>query len=1177
MLRIHRAERADRLAGALASVLAEPLDDPLVAEVVAVPTRGVERWLAQVLSGSLGVSSRAGAADGVCANVEFPFPGRLVGGAVATATGVERDTDPWLPERAAWPLLEAVEEALDEPWLAPLAAHLGRTGSDPDEQRRSRRLSTVRHLADLFDRYGVHRPAMVRAWAAGGDGDGRGQALAADALWQPELWRRLRTHVGTPSPAERLEDACERIRKDPGLLVDLPRRVSLFGLTRLPASYLDILHAVAEERDVHLFLLHPSPALWARIEAMQGGSTGARRLERRSDDVTASEPRNPLLASWGRDAREMQLVLTAHSRIPEGHSGVSIRTTPGDQPGAQAFPSTLLERIQDDVRADRPPPGHHLPGEERRAVLEPADRSVQVHACHGRARQVEIVRDAILHLLADDPTLEPRDVIVMCPDIESFAPLIHATFGMGEHAGGVADEVGDEVPAGAVSQFLPVRLADRSLRQTNPVLGAVDELLGLADARLTASQVVDFASRDPVRRRFRLDDDDLARMGEWVASTGIRWGLDAAFREPYGLGAVDANTWRTGFDRMLVGVTTAEEGHRLMAGVLPLDDVDSGDIDLAGNLAELLDRLAAAVAALTGARPVHEWTAAIAEAADMLTATTDTDAWQRAQLQGMLDDVVAEATAGGRVNGAPLVLAEVRALLADRLRGRPTRANFRTGHLTMCTLVPMRSVPHRVVCLLGLDDGVFPRKMVVDGDDLVQLAPYVGDRDPRSEDRQLLLDALLAATSNLVVTYTGRDERTNAVRPPAVPVGELLDVVDRTVCTIDVDDDGVPVPARSRVVVHHPLQPFDRRNFAPGGLVHGRPWSFDVVALDGARASLGDRAAAPVFLAGPLPPIAPGVVQLDDLVRFVQHPVKAFLRQRLGVYVSRDEDELADGLPVEPGPLEKWHVGNRLLEARLAGAEADVCRAAEVARGTLPPGALGGPVLDGIVAVVEGIVAGAAAVTGAGTEPGPVEVEVDLGGGRSLVGTVPGVTDAVLSSVSYSNVGPKHRLASWARLLALTAAHPERPFEAVTVGRGSGRAGVMTVRIPPLAADAGSRRSTAVAHLSSLVDLYERGMREPLPLACATSAAYAEAVARRRDPAVAARPKWVSEWEWPKEDSDLEHQLVYGGVVAFERLLEAPPCDGEDGLGWAVDDPTRFGRLALRLWLPLLSREKVSR
>src|SRR4051812_25030545 len=112
---------------------------------------------------------------------------------------------------------------------------------------------------------------------------------------------------------------------------------------------------------------------------------------------------------------------------------------------------------------------------------------------------------------------------------------------------------------------------------------------------------------------------------------------------------------------------------------------------------------------------------------------------------------------------------------------------------------------------------------------------HVGDRDPRTEDRQLLLDALLAATDRLIVTYTGNDERTNVARPPAVPIGELLDVVDLTARAEHGD-------ARAQVVVRHPLQPFDPRNFTPGALVPVRAWSFDRVTLDGARALAGDRA-----------------------------------------------------------------------------------------------------------------------------------------------------------------------------------------------------------------------------------------------------------------------------------------------------------------------------------------------
>ncbi|HEV2767787.1 MAG TPA: exodeoxyribonuclease V subunit gamma [Acidimicrobiales bacterium] len=1194
MLHLHRAERADVLVEALGALVAEPLADPLETEVVAVPTRGVERWLTQRLSGRLGVTP--GRSDGVCANVEFPFPGRLVGGAVAAAAGVDRDDDPWLPERSVWPLLEVVDACLAEPWLSALAAHLGGTGADAagddDAGRRARRFTTVRHIADLYDRYGVHRPAMLRRWAAGDDTDGEGRPLREDADWQAVLWRHLRQRIASPSPAERLDDACA-VLGDDASRCDLPHRLSLFGLTRLPASYLQVLDALAVERDVHLFLLHPSPVLWERVAEKASRPLG---IVRRSEDDTAEVPRNPLLSSWGRDAREMQLVLTAGAGPQADHHRAL------DMPAA-----TLLQRIQADVRADRSPPGLPLPGhDDTRPVLGPADRSVQVHSCHGQARQVEVLRDAILHVLAEDETLEPRDVIVMCPDIETFAPLIHATFGAG--AGDVNDAEDGTGSHGGADAGLPrageagpppradlrVRLADRSLRQTNPLLGVVSELLALADARLTASQVLDLAGRDPVRRRFRLDDDDLARTEEWVSATGVRWGLDAGHRAPFKLDRLDANTWRSGLDRVLLGVAMAEEGQRLVGGVLPLDDVDSSAIDLAGRLAELLDRLHTALAALGGPQTAPAWAAAIADAADALAATSEADSWQRAQLGRLLDEVVHEATVEGATSPAELALPEIRALLADRLRGRPTRANFRTGHLTICTLVPMRSVPHRVVCLLGLDDGVFPRKTARDGDDLILDDPYVGDRDARSEDRQLLLDALLAATDQLVVTYAGRDERTNAERPPAVPVGELLDVVDRTVRT-EAETEAEPgpgpashphgreQPASHRIVVQHPLQPFDVRNFTAGKLIPGRPWSFDAVALDGARALSGKPPdEPPPFLAGRLPPATGDVVELDELARFVQHPVRAFLRQRLGISVADYSEDVNDAVPVELGPLEQWGVGDRLLAARLAGAERDTCVAAEIARGILPPGALARPVLDRVCPTVEDLVAAATELTGGAGDPRSIEVALPLPDGRLLVGTVPGVRGTLAATVVYSRVGPKHRLASWARFLALTAAHPGAGFEAATVGRRRadvrGRARVTIARIAAFDGDPAARRGRALVALGRLVELYDRGMCEPLPLYCATSAAHATARAAGKDSKgaeAAARKVWESEWDFPREDKEDEHLLVLGGARPFGDLLQAPPCDDEEGEGWAADEPTRFGRYARRLWDGLLECETL--
>ncbi len=400
MLHVHRSERTDALVTMLAELMAVPLDDPMQAEVISVPTRGIERWLTQQLAGHLGVSE--GRRDGVCANIRFPFPGTLVNGALASAAGTDPKSDPWLPERAVWPLMEVVEEHLAQEWLLPLAQHMENSATSAD----SKRFSSIRHVADLFDRYAVHRPEMLQRWADG-------WVTEANAQWQFELWTRLRERIGEPSPAERLRDACARLRDEPEILQE-PGRVSLFGLTRLSASSLDVLDAMAAQREVHLFLLHPSPALWERVAAMVGPES--RSLSRMADP-TADEPRNPLLASWGRDAREMQLVL-----------GGAV-THQAEVAAPELDGATLLQRIQADVRADRAP-SPLLPDadadDDVRPLLAADDDSLRVHACHGRGRQVEVLRDALLHLLENDPTLEPRDIIVMCPDIEAYAPLIAA-------------------------------------------------------------------------------------------------------------------------------------------------------------------------------------------------------------------------------------------------------------------------------------------------------------------------------------------------------------------------------------------------------------------------------------------------------------------------------------------------------------------------------------------------------------------------------------------------------------------------------------------------------------------------------------------------------------------------------------------------------------------------------
>jgi len=1080
---LHRAERADALADALAELLAAPLPDPFASEIVAVPARGIERWLAQRLSHRLGVGTGD---DGICAGIEFPAPAAVVAAAVGGATGIAPDTDPWRPARAVWPLLAAIDASLAEPWCAPLAAHL--------RAAPGRRYATARRLAELFAQYAAQRPELVRAWEAGS-----GLDAVPDLEWQARLWRLLRERIAEPGPAERLEVACAALRADP-TLAPLPPRLSLFGPTRLTTEELTVLAALAEHRDVHLWLPHPSPELWARIPPVDG-------IPLRSADPTAALPRHPLLASLGRDVRELQVRFGSRATRSVHH--------PLPEP-----PATLLGRLQRELRDDAPPAAP--------TPVEPDDTSVAVHYCHGPDRQVEVLREIVLGLLAADPTLEPRDIVVLCPDIETFAPLISATFGLGD--------------LGHPGHRLQVRLADRALRQVNPLLDTVERLLELAQHRLTASELLDLLASLPVRTRFDLDDDDLERLRTLVVAAGVRWGLDAAHRAPYRLDGFAQNTWEAGLDRLLLGVAMPGATRDWLGTALPLGDVDSGDTERLGALAEFVDRLTGVLGALTGEHPLQAWIEALLDALDLLTATSSTDAWQGAHARAELAD--AAVSAGPHAGTVPLGLADVRGLLGERLRGGPTRASFRTGSLTVATLVPMRSVPHRVVCLLGLDDGAFPRATAVDGDDVLAREPRVGDRDLRSEDRQLLLDAVCAATERLVVVASGADERTGARRPPAVPLGELLDAIAATVG----DTAGI--------VHRHPLQPFDTRNFqAPA------PFSFDTASLAGARAANGERVPPRAFLPDPLPPLVRDPLPLEDLVAFVEHPVKAFLSQRAGVPVRDGDEEPPDALPVEPDGLARWAVGDRLLRDRLAGYDLDRSRKAEWRRGALPPGALGDTFLAAVLDDVEPLVTAAHEVRG--DEPTTdVDIDVAVPDGR-VVGTLSGVHGRTLVRVEFSRLAPKHRLRAWVQLLALTAAEPAEKWSAATVGRGQHH-GIVVARLGPVEPE------VARAALADLVDLAAIGRCTPLPLP--TLAGHTYAKVRRsggspHDALEEAKRAWGA--GAGAEQADAAHRRVWGERAdAAVVFAESGPSGGE---------PTLFGSLALRLWEPLMRAEDLVR
>jgi exodeoxyribonuclease V gamma subunit len=439
------------------------------------------------------------------------------------------------------------------------------------------------------------------------------------------------------------------------------------------------------------------------------------------------------------------------------------------------------------------------------------------------------------------------------------------------------------------------------------------------------------------------------------------------------------------------------------------------------------------------------------------------------------------------------------------------------------------------VCLVGLDDGVFPRLGTIDGDDVLARNPMTGERDIRSEDRQLLLDAIAATTEKLVITYTGANEISGQDRPPAVPLAELLDTLDIT----------TGEKLRKRILVRHPLQPFDIRNVTPGalGMPAGTPFSFDTSVLRAAKASTAHRTEQPPFISGPLPPAPADDVVLEDLVAFFKDPVKGFFRA-LDYTLPWDVDGVEDAIPVDINALEEWTVGDRMLHDMLRGMTPKEAREAEWCRGTLPPGQLGWrkakEIADRATQLADTALRYREATAAA------YDVDVDLGSGRRLTGTVSPVFGDRLVSVTYSKLDGKHLLAAWIPLLALIARDPATDWQAICIGRAKKRDMLRTEGL-------GRPERDAAELLGDLVAVYDAGRREPIPLPIKTSYAWAAARHDGDNPESAARYRWKSGDRFPGEDADPAHVRAWGERAPLEVLIEK-------GLGDYSE----------RVWLPML-------
>lgn len=1008
--------------------LAAPVDDPFVADVVVVPSVGVREWLVGQLAGSL-------CGDGgepVLANARFVLPGEFNVRAVGLAAG---DLDRWRSDHLRWLVLG---ELTRDPTLVP-----GFAGS-------SRPLAVAQRVAELFDRYGVHRPEMLEAWRDGDDGDPT-HPLPAGYRWQPGLWRRLRHQLGE-SPAERFLDA----RRRTGAVAAMGR-VSVFGLELFSSAKLDLLARLAEaggqSGDIAVYNVFAAPGAVASIASVP---MAADRL-RASTDLTAVV-RHPLVRSWGGPGAEAVALLA-------GSTDTVAVVGPGPA-------DTVLHRLQAAVAADEPAaPGAGGPG-----ALDRGDGTVQLHLCHGPTRQVGVLRDALLHLMADDPTLACRDIVVVCPDLATFAPLLEPV--LSADVGGVS---------------LPIAVIDRSVTTDTAVAVALDAVLATAAGRITAGEVAGLLELEPVRRRLGVGDDEAVLIGEWLDRLGTSWGLSASHRAaaPWGYPSdYDDGTWRQAIDRLCAGVLIGSpEAVEAPEGIMPFDDVGGSAIETVGRLATLVDRLDALAGRCRQRHTIADWARIIDDVTAAFIAVDDAE---RDQLDAVATVSAHLAAHDHDAGGALVDVAEIRSLVSASLDGVRSRSRQWGDVVRVGSLTRLRGVPARVVAILGFDDNAF-RPGSNDGDDVLAIHPRIGERDFHAEQRLGLLTTLCAATDAVVITANGHDVTNNKRIALPVALEELKDAV--AAVAVDDPDGGRPV------VVWHPRQAADPANLGAGDGDDDRnvavavdgPWSFDPTMVEVAAtvAASAQPGAEPTVRHWPVLP-DPGVddeaLTLGQLVDAVRRPTDTYVRHGLRVVLPAEAGVTADVVPVWSTPMREHALGAACIEAGQRGQGRDHWRRMMTVAGGLPPGLLGQRLLDTVGAWVDVLeqATGAPAV-----QARPVAVDV---GGVVVRGDVL-VGDGRLMTVSYSWWHRRHRVAAWLQLALATLAglddEPADGWEAMVVTRPpkpssaagrlpSGRAAVE--RFVLAGSTAADRRHSARQVVEFAIGVRRQAVRSVVPL-----------------------------------------------------------------------------------------------
>jgi len=816
MLNLHHSNSLEQLNLILLQQLAKPSDSVLRPELILVQNPGMKRWLQQQIS----LASR------VAANFEFPLPSRFIWDVFLSQFDDVEDLSAYDADVLRWRIMQLLDQQVTDKPLSVLNTYL------QQDEHGLQRFQLAEKLAGLFDQYLVYRPAMIRTWE-------QGKANHSDVeAWQSHLWRLLRQQDPQPHRALLIQRLLKHLKHGQVNTQNLPERLFVFALSAMSPLYMNVLQALGKHLEVHIFILNPCKHYWGDI-------LSKKELVNRNQPVLVE---NELLASLGKQGRDYIDQFYDDLESPEEYHYFI------DKP-----PVSLLQRIQFDIL--------HLGLEEVEQTFQP-DKSIQVVSCYSELRELQVLHDRLLEMLEDDNELQPHDIVVMSPDVDTLAPYIEAVFGMQPE-----------------QKRIPFSISDNNELASMPLMQAVIDWVGLATSRFSASEILAWLELPALQRKYGLAAQDLEIIRHWINSTHIHWGLDQEHKRAIGLGRNNLNTWAHGIHQLLTAYLMIDE--QAMLGDYPAAStlLSSAEFKSLGQLHKFLDDLAFWARRLQVPYPLIDWQLHINDLLDTFLQPDDDEEWMLKTLRDQLAAWKLQSIQGGYIE--KLEPALMTQLLLQTLQQGFSHHYYLTGAINFCNLIPMRTLPFKVVCLIGMGDNHFPRKDIPLQFDLISRFPQKGDRSRREDDRYMFLQSLLSAQQNLYISYVGQNRKDDSIIEPSVVVRELLDQVKQ--CT------GVELSIEKTA-----LQPFSADNYLRGS--YAELWQID-------------KPIQPVPFAQPIEarPIEADL-SLHELIRFFSNSPRAFMEQRLNMSLLDYTDASEDEEPFALDPLARYQVKRALID-----------------------------------------------------------------------------------------------------------------------------------------------------------------------------------------------------------------------------------------------------------------------